>query len=119
MNAYNDLDLDQRHAHTWTHTHTHILTFKVYEEMRLEDVFFSSEENLRTMISTQMAADIMKYTFKIEFSQFNKSEFNVIVAITSHQVEALKNDQNTQKQKQDDSLGAKVKQHKSCAASPY
>ena len=31
----------------------------------------------------------------------NKSEFNVMVAITSHPVEALKNDQNTHKQKQD------------------
>ena len=47
------------------------------------------------MISTQMAADIMISAFKTEFSIFkvNKSEFNVIVAFTSHQLEASKNDQ--------------------------
>ena len=47
--------------------------------------------------------------FKTEFCMFkvNKSEFNVTVAITSHPVEAFKNDQNThKKQKQNDSLGA-------------
>ena len=60
------------------------------------------------MISTQMAADITNCAFRTEFCMFNvkKSEFNVIMAINSHQVEASKNDQNTQKHKQDDSLGA-------------
>ena len=55
-------------------------------------MFFSSEENLRTMISTQMAVEIMNYAFKTEFCMFkaNKSEINVIVAITSHLVKASK-----------------------------
>ena len=44
------------------------------------------------MISTQIAADIMNCSFKTEFCMFkvNKSEFHVIMAITSHPVEASK-----------------------------
>ena len=59
------LNLSDTHTHTHTHTHTrprarpHIGTFKVLEEMPYEDVFFSSEENLTTIISTQVAGDIM------------------------------------------------------------
>ena len=62
-----------------------------------------------TMISTQMAPDIMNWAFQIEFCMFkvNKSEFNVMVAITSHPVEAFKKlPKHTQKQKQDGSIGA-------------
>ena len=42
------------------------------------------------MISTQMAVDIMNWAFHTEFCMFtaNKSEFNVMVAITIHPVEA-------------------------------
>ena len=44
------------------------------------------------MISTQMAADIMNWDFQTDFCMFkvNKSEFNVMVTITSHPVEAFK-----------------------------
>ena len=61
------------------------------------------------MISTQMAAEIINCAFKTEFCMFkvNKSEFNVTMAITSHPVEAFKKGpKHTQKQKQNDSLGA-------------
>ena len=62
------------------------------------------------MMSTKISADIMNCAFKTKFCictfKVNKSEFNVIMAITSHPVAASKNDQNTQKQKQDDSLEA-------------
>ena len=53
------------------------------------------------MISTQIAADIMNCAFKTELCMFkvNKSEFNVIMAITSQPVEASKNDQNTRTNK--------------------
>ena len=39
-----------------------------------------------------MAVEIMNYAFKTEFCMFkvNKSEINVIVAITSHLVKACK-----------------------------
>ena len=41
-----------------------------------------------------MVADIMNCALKTEFCMFNanKSEFSVIMAITSHPVEATKND---------------------------
>ena len=44
------------------------------------------------MISTQMAADVMNWAFQTEFCMFkvNKSKFNVMVAITSHPIDALK-----------------------------
>ena len=66
------------------------------------------------MISTQMAADVMYHELGfpniILHFKVNKSEFNVMVAISSHPVEALKNHQkthkNTHKKKQDGSLGA-------------
>ena len=71
------------HAHTHTHTHTHI-----YGHSRT----FSSEENLTTIISTQVSADIMNLAFQTKFCVFkvNKSEFNVMVAISSHPIEAFK-----------------------------
>ena len=52
-------------------------------------------ENLTTIISTQVAADIKNWAFQTYFCMFkvNKSEFNVMVAIINHPVEALKNDQ--------------------------
>ena len=45
------------------------------------------------MISTEMKANIINCVFQTDFCMFkvNKSEFNVIVAITSHPVEASKN----------------------------
>ena len=51
-------------------------------------MFFSSEENLTTIISTQVAADMMNWAFQTKQTKFcmfkvNKSEFNVMVAITS------------------------------------
>ena len=47
---------------------------------------------MTTMISTQMAADIINWAFQTEFCMFkvNKSEFNVMVAIASHPVKAFK-----------------------------
>ena len=66
------------HTHTHTHTRTDIFCF------------FSSEENRTTMISAQMAADIINWAIQTEFCMFkvNKSKFNVMVAIVM--VEALK-----------------------------
>ena len=63
---------------------------------------------MRTMIPNQMAADIMNCAFKTEFCMIkvNKSEFNIIMAITRHPEEASKNGKT---QKQDDSLGAFLK----------
>ena len=53
---------------------------------------FSSEKNLTTMISIQMAADIINSVFHTEFRMFkvNKSELSVMVAITPHPVETFK-----------------------------
>ena len=53
-------------------------------------VFFSSEKNLTTIISTKVAADIMNFQTLFYMFKVNKSEFNVLVAITSHPVEAFK-----------------------------
>ena len=63
---------DTNHTHTHTHTRTHAHT-------HAEDVFLS-EENLTTMISTQMAADIMNWAFQTEFCIFKvKVMFKVFV----------------------------------------
>ena len=77
------------HMHTHSHTHAH------------------------THAHTQTCTHAHTYTQACTNTQFcmftiNKSKFNVTVAITGHPVEAYKNDQNTQKQKQNGSLGAFV-----------
>ena len=61
------------------------------------------------MISTQISVDTMNYAFKTELCMFkvNKSEFSVIVDITCHPVQASKKlPKHTQKQREDDLLGA-------------
>ena len=83
------------HTHTHTHTHAHTHTHRDNQGFRggaLGGCFFSSEENLITIISTHVAADIMNWAFPTKFCMFkvNKSEFNVMVVITSHLVEAFK-----------------------------
>ena len=69
----------------------------------------------------QMAADMMNWASQTVFCMFkvNKSEFNVLMAITSHPVEAYKKEpKHTQKQKQDRSLGAFLTNNSKCSQDP-
>ena len=84
------------HVHTTPHTQTHTDT-RTHRDIQGSrggalGGCFSSEENLTTIISTQVAADIMNLAFQTKFRMFkvSKSEFNVLMAITSHPVEAFK-----------------------------
>ena len=78
----------QKHRNTDTHTYIHIQGLRGVVP---GGCVFSSEENLTTMIST-LAADIMNWAFQTEFCIFkvNKSEFNVMMVITSDLVDAYK-----------------------------
>ena len=97
------------HTHSHTHTHTHTCTHTPlpthghsrFRRGALGGCVFSSEENLTTMISTEMAADIMNWAFLTEFCMFKvkKSKFKVMIAIASYPVETFRNDQNTHKNK--------------------
>ena len=51
------------HTHTYTHTHTH-RDIQGFRGGALGGCVFSSEENLTTIISTQVAADIMNWAFQ-------------------------------------------------------
>ena len=56
------------------------------------ELVWAMKQHIKISCSTKVAADIMNWAFQTLFYMFkvNKSEFNVMVAITSHSVEAFK-----------------------------
>ena len=57
------IETERQYTHKRTHTHTN-RDIQGFRGGSLGGCFLSSEENLTTMISTQMAADIMNWAFQ-------------------------------------------------------